>query len=1484
MNRFAWMLSLSFLLSCSTAPGQSVTLPGSTVPLFATDGGSAVVPAGSASTVLSFTVEGDIEGNNSFDVATSDPSVIVSLILPSGTEVTSSNAASLGFSFTTVAAGTNDNVQSLTPMSFPGTHTVIQIPGGQPSGTYQIKANASSSTADSGIIATYFASSTVGVSATTDSANYAVNDTVIISGLAFDGTTPVTGATVTAAVSVPSSLSATVGNFQLLTQQAVSAILTDYTYSATLTNSGPSAQTVVAQLAALPSGVTVLSDTLIFGDVGANSSATSLNTITIESNPSQSFNPSTLQWNVTTPGTPTAVALLDSGQFDAATGDGIYTGTFTPQVAGAYSAVLSITGTSSAGNAFSRKATTQFTVTQQLASFSSFSDSQQAGGIVVTANVSVQTAGTYRFDLQLQASNGRISSQTTQATLATGSQQIAATFSNQQLFTLGVNGPYERINAVLIDVVPFGSLIAASTVDAGPTASYTLSSFAPSVYFTGQNSAAGVILTTGGTTFDVLQIKVGVSVATSQTCDWNGTLTDTSGNAIDVESNGGTVSAGSTSVVLNFNGYSIARAANGPYIVTAFTIRCGAIQASASPLFQTQAFTASQFTSVTSDFSITTFKTPAAATAGSTFTVGLFLSSVGGFSSPVGLSVSGLPSGLSGSFSFPTLPGSGFSGLVATSSTSTPGGSYPVTIVGRSGSLSHSISTTINVLGSTTTVASNASAAVSSSNQAVLLSATVTSAASGTVNGGAVVFAVFDSQNNQIGAQVSGSVSSGSASATYTLPGGTAAANYLISASYSGTTTLAGSSDSTHTLTVSGASAATPAFSPAAGTYSSTQSVTISTATSGASIRYTTDGSTPSETVGTLYSAAISVSATTTIKAIAYASGYTDSSIASVTYTIGPAGPPSRASSSMLDTTNTLSTSLAGLFVMNEGTGSIDQNLVNGQSASFSGSTAPTWNTSDPSIVFYGGVSTTSYLNAGSDPIFDQLPTNQITIVAKVYINSLTAAGVCEKNDGNAVAGFVFGWDSSGALRLTVEKDSNMRVATAGAAISAGQWVQVAFTWDGTLGTAAGAHLFVNGTEQTKASSSDGSGPLTYSSATNQPFRIGNASFDPMAGSLNGKMAYLAVYSGRILTPAEMAQLDSQLPITNPSGAHDVVGTITTSGTPVTATTTTSGQNARLAFLGSIEQQPTIQLSSNTMGSVAVTLENRDHSTLTSFTSSASSFTLPQSWIPSFGIYTISIQPSNAGSVTVALTVSNNPPSRPAAAALDTSNTLASNLAGYFVMNEGSGTSDHNLVDGQAANFSGSSAPTWNTTDPSIVFNGGGSLNSYVNAGTDLTFDQLTPGQMTIVAKVYVNTVAAAGISEKNDGNVNSGFVFGWDNNGSLKLTVVKTGADMRVATLNGTISAGQWVQVAFTWDGTVGTASAAHLFVNGTQQPLASTNDGTGTIDYANATNQPFRIGNASFDEPGSLSGKIAYLAVYKGRILTPSEMNQLDSAPPLH
>ncbi len=101
----------------------------------------------------------------------------------------------------------------------------------------------------------------------------------------------------------------------------------------------------------------------------------------------------------------------------------------------------------------------------------------------------------------------------------------------------------------------------------------------------------------------------------------------------------------------------------------------------------------------------------------------------------------------------------------------------------------------------------------------------------------------------------------------------------------------AGYSDSpvaSATYTIIEPQCAAPAFSPAGGTYATAQNVTITDPTPGASIRYTTDGSTPSETAGTIYSGAISVSKSITLKAVAYKAGYSDSPVTTATYTIAP--------------------------------------------------------------------------------------------------------------------------------------------------------------------------------------------------------------------------------------------------------------------------------------------------------------------------------------------------------------------------------------------------------------------------------------------------------------------------------------------------------------------------------------------------------------------------------------------------------------------
>ncbi len=93
--------------------------------------------------------------------------------------------------------------------------------------------------------------------------------------------------------------------------------------------------------------------------------------------------------------------------------------------------------------------------------------------------------------------------------------------------------------------------------------------------------------------------------------------------------------------------------------------------------------------------------------------------------------------------------------------------------------------------------------------------------------------------------------------------------------------------------TPSPSAAATPTFAPPSGTsFTSTLNVTITDATPNATIYYTTDGSTPTKS-SAVYSSAIILTSSATVKALATTSGGTPSAIAAASYTLtsSPAQP-----------------------------------------------------------------------------------------------------------------------------------------------------------------------------------------------------------------------------------------------------------------------------------------------------------------------------------------------------------------------------------------------------------------------------------------------------------------------------------------------------------------------------------------------------------------------------------------------------------------
>ena len=200
-----------------------------------------------------------------------------------------------------------------------------------------------------------------------------------------------------------------------------------------------------------------------------------------------------------------------------------------------------------------------------------------------------------------------------------------------------------------------------------------------------------------------------------------------------------------------------------------------------------------------------------------------------------------------------------------------------------------------------------------------------------------------------------------------------------------------------------GSTVATPTFSPGAGTYASAQTVTISSATSGATLCYTTNGATPAaNTPGTCSTGTalanggtVTVSVSETLQAIGTESDLTNSAVGSAAYVITGVTPSITSLSTTSGPVGTPVTITGTNFGSAQGSSTVTFNgtaaTVTSWSASSLVTSVPTGATTGNVVVTVGGVAS----NGVNFTVTPSGGSSTFTIVQQVGVQNCAGSTTC---------------------------------------------------------------------------------------------------------------------------------------------------------------------------------------------------------------------------------------------------------------------------------------------------------------------------------------------------------------------------------------------------------------------------------------------------------------------------------------------------------
>jgi hypothetical protein len=409
---------------------------------------------------------------------------------------------------------------------------------------------------------------------------------------------------------------------------------------------------------------------------------------------------------------------------------------------------------------------------------------------------------------------------------------------------------------------------------------------------------------------------------------------------------------------------------------------------------------------------------------------------------------------------------------------------------------------------------------------------------------------------------------------------------------------------------------ATPSISLATGTYSGTQEVTISDATEGSTIYYTTDGTVPTSS-SSLYTGPISIAVSSTIKAIAVLTG-SSSGVASSTLTItAPSLPTAVKLAFSMQPSNALTGATITPAVqvsVEDSSGTVVTTATNPVTLALAGGTGLAGTltaTPQNGVATFSNLSAStagSYTLSASSPSLTSATSAGFTITAPSLPTAVKLAFSMQPS--NELTGATI----TPAVQVSIEDSSGTVVTTATNSVTL---ALVGGTGLGGTLTATpqnGVATFSNLSASTAGSYALSASSPSLTSATSAGFTITAPSL-PTAVKLAFSVQPLNALTGATITPAVRVSVEDSSGTVVTTATNSVTLALV-GGTGLGGTLTATPQNGVATFSN---------LSASTAGSYTLSASSPS---LTSATSAGFTITAPS--LPTAVKLAFSVQPSNA--------------------------------------------------------------------------------------------------------------------------------------------------------------------------------------------------------------------------------------------------------------